>query len=184
MAFSTESWIANHQIIELPAGSHRVQQINHLVEKTGVDRPQAETLLRKSFEKDFEVTVGGSRVRGNVRPNSDLDIGYRKIKPGVDLHTVNNQVGKINKAVEKAGITPIEQTKIFPGNETSQIPKINSSEEFFQRSGYRTEPGRMGETFKPSGSYTYKPDGSVIYIPPRPGHEGFNGGIRIDEMYT
>lgn len=163
-----ESWIANHKTTELPAGSNRVQQINHLIEKTGIDKPQAETLLQKSFEKDFEVTVGGSRVRGNAKPNSDLDIGYQKTKPE-NLNTVNNQVGKINKAVEKAGTTPIEHTKIFPGNETSNIPRIESPEEFFQRSGTRTEPGRVGEIFKPSGSYTYKPDGSVIYIPPRPG---------------
>lgn len=139
-----ELWIANHKTTELPTGSSRVQQINHLVEKTGIDRAQAETLLQKSFEKDFEVTVGGSRVRGNVRPNSDLDIGYKKTKPGENLNTINNQVGKINKAVEKAGTTPIKHTKIFPGNETSNIPRIDSPEEFFQRSGTRTEPGRVG----------------------------------------
>lgn len=103
---------------------------------------------------------GGSRVRGDHHEGSDIDVGFG----GLTGNSGNNAVNKITKAADGAGGgPPVERgIKIFPGNETPNVPKIESPEEFFGRSGTRTEPGREGEPFHPSGSVTYNPDGSVV----------------------
>ncbi|MFJ4252067.1 MULTISPECIES: hypothetical protein [Pseudomonas] len=61
----------------------------------------------------------------------------------------------------------LEETKIAPGNRTASIEEIKSPEEFFQRSGKRSEQDqKAGEAYRPSGSITLKEDGTITLIPP------------------
>lgn len=61
----------------------------------------------------------------------------------------------------------LEKTRIVPGNETASIKKIETPEEFFQRSGTRSDADpKAGEPYTPSGSVTANPDGSLVIIPP------------------
>lgn len=73
-----------------------------------------------------------------------------------------NQAGRVLSGGKTPGGLPLEQTRIVPGNSTPSIPEIESPEEFFMRSGVRSDPGREGEPFFPSGYLTYRPDGQAI----------------------
>ena len=102
-------------------------------------------------------------MRGDFTPDSDLDIGFGNL----NLNQATKLIGKIRKDARKGGGLKPEETKMVPGNKTDKIDEIQSPEEFFQRSGVRTEGRRKGERFGPSGSLTLNPDGSVrLIIPP------------------
>ncbi|ODM27839.1 MBL fold metallo-hydrolase [Acetivibrio mesophilus] len=61
-----------------------------------------------------------------------------------------------------------DKIKIVTGNETKNIRKIISPEEFFQRSGVRgINDAKAGQPFYPSGSITVTPDGQIIILPGR-----------------
>jgi hypothetical protein len=70
------------------------------------------------------------------------------------------------KSASELGPLSLERTQIVTGNKTRNIPEIQSPEEFFQRSGLRTDPGKEGLPYSASGSITFLPDGSIVYIPP------------------
>ena len=133
----------------------------------GLNANQARALLESAQSRNIEVVLGGSRVRsffgeGTFRPDSDLDIGFNV----ENLNT--NKFKALLNPFEKAGpLKPEKGLRIFTGNETKNVPKIESPQEFFQRSGVRTDPGREGQLFTPSGSITIKPDGTIILDPPR-----------------
>jgi RHS repeat-associated protein len=130
------------------------EQVQHAVKNImGLTEDQARLIMTKAFDRDSSVVFGGSRVRGNAGPNSDLDVGFGSLSKA--------QAGKIIKQASDAGPLALEKTQIVPGNGTSNLPTIQSPEEFFSRSGQRSDPGRQGEPFSPSGSLTYNPDGSI-----------------------
>lgn len=155
---------------EVTTNATREQQVDAIVENVnGMPKSQAEFIVDKAFAdpNSTSVTFGGSRVRGNNRADSDVDIGYGNLNP--------NQAGKMNSKVRKqsrkAGNedwVPVEELQIAPGKKTDTIDEIKSPEEFFQRSGTRSENDpRAGEPYNPSGSLTVTPDGKIIKIPPR-----------------
>ncbi len=124
-------------------------------------------MLESAQSRDIEVVLGGSRVRsffgqGTYRADSDLDIGF-------NVESLSTSKFKaLLKPFEKTGpLKPEKGVRIFTGNETKNIPKIKSPQEFFQRTGTRTDPGREGEKFFPSGSITLKPNGAIILEPPK-----------------
>jgi hypothetical protein len=106
---------------------------------------------------------------GTFRPDSDLDVGFGSL-------TVS-QVARIVVRISSIGPLQLETTRIVPGNQTPNIPLIQSPEEFFQRSGIRA-PGdpQAGLPFNASGSYTFHPDGSITVFPPGGCSWGVAGG--------
>lgn len=130
----------------------------------GLPKEQAQMILEQSYKKGTSVVIGGSRVRGDSHPGSDLDVGFGDVNA--------NKAGKILKDLKKSfegkeGFLSLEETKIAPGNKTASIEEIKSPEEFFQRSGKRSEQDqKAGEAYRPSGSITLKEDGTITLIPP------------------
>jgi RHS repeat-associated protein len=134
------------------------EQIDHAVANImGLTEGQARFIMEEAFKRDSSVVFGGSRVRGNATPESDLDVGFGSLS--------TSQASKILKKANELGPLPIEQTRIVPGNQTENIPRIQSPEEFFQRSGTRNPNDKGGAPFSPSGSRTYRPDGSISSDP-------------------
>jgi hypothetical protein len=126
----------------------------------GLTEAQARIILEEAFKRDSSAVFGGSRVRGNHRLNSDLDVGFGNLSKA--------QAGKIIKRASEAGPLELEKTQIVPDNQTPRLPKITTPEEFFQRSGVRESPDpRAGENYNPSGSITATPNGEIIIIPPQ-----------------
>ena len=118
----------------------------------------SQDLSRKGVLGRTSVVFGGSRVRGDFGPESDLDVGFGSL--------TKSQARKILGKAEDTGGLPLEKTLIVPGNKTRSIPEIRTPEEFFQRSGTRVAPDhRAGESFIPSGSITVRPDGSIVFTP-------------------
>lgn len=134
--------------------------VQHATENVpGLTEAQARVIFTEAFKRDSSVVFGGSRVRGNHRPGSDIDVGFGGLSTA--------QAGKvIDRAAGVPGGLPVERTRIVPGNETPNIPRIESPEEFFMRSGTRSDPGREGEPFQPSGYIRYGPDGSITRSTP------------------
>jgi len=130
----------------------------------GVEEEQARLLFDEAFRRGSTVVLGGSRVRasfgvGTHRPDSDLDVGFGSL-------TVS-QAGRVIRRVSSLGPLQLETTRIVPGNQTPEIPLIQSPEEFFQRSGIRVGRDPLaGQPFAASGSYTFHPDGSITVYPP------------------
>lgn len=128
----------------------------------GLSKDQAIFILKHAFSRKSSVVFGGSRIRGNYIPTSDLDVGFGQL--------TSSQAGKIiksNNAIFDAGKTEgwlkMETTKIIPGNETKSIERITTPEDFFQRSGIRSaEDAKAGEAYGPSGSITVEPDGNIF----------------------
>lgn len=126
----------------------------------GLTREQAEVILRGAFSRDSSAVFGGSRVRGDFGPESDLDVGFGSLS--------TSQAGKvIDKASEVPGGLPMEQTRIVPGNTPPNIPTITSPEDFFMQSGVRGggDP-KAGQPYGPSGYRSYGPDGSITTATP------------------
>ena len=134
----------------------------------GLTEAQAKVLFEGAFNpnKPVEVVLGGSRVRsyfgeGTFRPDSDLDIGFNsKMK--------NHQVDGILDAFDAQGPLQSERgIRIFSGNKPPS-GRIDSPQEFFQRSGVRGPfpPERAGEPFGPSGFISFHPDGTITIVPP------------------
>ena len=63
-------------------------------------------------------------------------------------------------------VLKLERTPIVPGFESKSIPKIETPEEFFQRTGVRG-PGdpKAGQPIKPSGSITVRKNGEIVVTP-------------------
>ncbi len=133
----------------------------------GLKAEQAQITLERAFKKDSSVVIGGSRIRGNFNSGSDLDVGFGNLtanQAGKIVDTINKQAKK-NPGLE---FLNLERTRIVPGNSTKSISKIDTPEEFFQRSGTRTPPDpRSPESFFPSGSVTLLPNGTIKILPPR-----------------
>ncbi len=151
-----------------PPASQSVKDaaVKDLMARFGMPEAQARVIVEGAMGKGSDIVVGGSRVRGDAKPTSDLDLGYNGLNP--------NQAGKLNKKIQAVGEktegaipTDPNHPKIVPGNKTPNIPVIQSAEEFFQRSGTRQPPDeRAGQPYHPSGSVTYLPDGSIIETSP------------------
>jgi RHS repeat-associated protein len=158
---NTTSWIDPYGLAKVPCEKAVQAAVDHAVANIpGLSREQAEVIVRGAFSRGSSVTFGGSRVRGNHGPGSDLDVGFGSLS--------TSQAGKvIDRASSVPGGLPMETTRIVPGNETPHIPRIQSPEEFFMRSGTRGggDP-RAGEPYTPSGYITYSPDGSATHCQP------------------
>ena len=130
----------------------------------GLEESQARMLLEEAYRRNSTVVIGGSRVRaafgqGAFQPDSDLDVGFGSLSTA--------QAGRVIQKVTILGPLVLEKTRIVPGNQTPAIPKIQSPEEFFQRTGIRPAGDPMaGQPFVASGSYTFHPDGTITIWPP------------------
>ncbi len=138
--------------------------VKDMMTRFGLQEAQARTIVEGAMGRGSDVVVGGSRARGNAKPTSDIDIGYNGLTKA--------QAGKVTKAANKVaaeteGGIPVEETTIVPGNQTKNIPQIQSPEEFFMRTGTRNPPDpRAGEPIEPSGYVKYNTDGSIIEVKP------------------
>ena len=136
------------------------EQLDILVKEIpGLEKKQARVILEQAYKRKSSAVFGGSRVRGNFKPDSDLDVGFGNLS--------KSQARKVIDKAKKVDGLDIEETLIVPGNETQNIPKISTPEEFFQRSGTRSglDP-RAGEAYSASGSITANPDGTIVIAPP------------------
>lgn len=125
------------------------------------------------------MTFGGSRVRGNFRENSDLDIGVEVFQdPDGRPHFELKKFMEARRELEAVLLTellacgtekvPVESgIRIQPGYKSNNISTIHDPAEFFLRSGRRTSPLREGEGAKPSfsssGAHSYFFDGAGCY---------------------
>jgi hypothetical protein len=116
--------------------------------------------LENAYSRGGSVTFGGSRVRGNYTPASDLDVGFDGISP--------TQAGKIiDKASKVEGGLVLERTKIVGGNKPPNLSRINSAPEFFAESGARDYAASDGSmTYGLSGSITVTKDGRYVQVAP------------------
>lgn len=136
----------------------------------GMTPEQARCLMQQSFDRNACFTVGGSRVRGDCRLGSDLDVGFSgpdPLNPELDCPT-ERQIKRIIGNCGKCGPLSLEPTPIMPGYNPRSgcFDPIQSPEEFFSRCGVRSGGPRAGLPFGPSGSITCTPDGVVRIIPP------------------
>ncbi|WP_016705038.1 RHS repeat-associated core domain-containing protein [Pseudomonas chlororaphis] len=125
---------------------------------------QARIILEESYKRDTSVVIGGSRVRGDNLPGSDLDVGFG----GINANQAYKHLKLLSRKFEgNDNFLPLENTRIVPGNKTDAIEEIKSPEEFFQRSGVRGErDAKKGQPYKASGSITLEKDGTITLIPP------------------
>ncbi|RLC09399.1 MAG: hypothetical protein DRI57_22185 [Deltaproteobacteria bacterium] len=136
------------------------KQIQYLAENIpGITEEQARPLLEEGYKRNSSIVFGGSRVRGDYRPDSDLDVGFGSLK--------ERQAQRVIHRINKIGPLRLEShIQIVPGKKTESVPQIISPEEFFQRSGTRSSNDpRAGEPYLPSGSVTVTPDGEILIIP-------------------
>lgn len=146
--------------VELSLGSAGEQAkflANHV---PGLTEAHATTILEAAFERDSSAVFGGSRVRGDFTSASDLDVGWGNLSE----RQAQRAIKKINKMDFDV---KLEQLTIVPGKETATIRKIESPEEFFQRSGVRAGGDlKAGQPYRPSGSITATSDGKIRISPP------------------
>lgn len=155
----TENLKSRIQIIH----ANKEEQVKYLVENIpGFTEKQAKFLLDEAYKRNSSVVLGGSRIRGDYKPDSDLDVGFGNLSRGQAKRTIK----KVNK---KGPLNLESHIQIVPGHKTNYVPEIKSPEEFFQRAGIRISTGRTdpreGEPYLPSGSITVTPDGEIIVIP-------------------
>ena len=94
---------------------------------------------------------GGSRLRGDFKEGSDIDVGFGNLSARQAQRVIKN----INK--QNLGLK-LEELTIVPGKQTNTIAPMVSPEEFFQRSGIRAGGDlKAGQPYVPSGSITITP---------------------------
>jgi len=153
------------------------EQLKNIVENIpGFTEKQAKFLLEEAFKRNSSVVFGGSRIRGDYKSDSDLDVGFG--------YLTRRQAQRIVHKVNKMGPLNLEShIQIVPGNMTGAVPEIKDPEEFFQRSGIRSgNDPRAGEPYLPSGSVTVTPDGEIVIIPPGK-CDDINQIINDDDIY-
>jgi hypothetical protein len=155
--------VLHHQTFE--------QEVDYVVAHVdGISRVQAEYLLKSAFAiprtigQGVTVVIGGSRIRGNFKPGSDLDVGFS----GVSMNRATSIIQRANERFKRGEFAlRLENTRIVDGNETKEIPLIHSPEEFFMRRGQRSFRDGAGQIeFYPSGSISLSSGGDILFIPP------------------
>lgn len=130
----------------------------------GLPKEQAKVILEIAKNSNTSVVFGGSRVRGNFHDGSDVDIGFGNVNANKSKK-IKDKIR--DKSTNIDGALKLEPTHITPNNETLNIPKIESPEEFFQRGGVRSNVDeKAGQPYMPSGSITVNTDGTIMIIPP------------------
>ena len=139
----------------------------------GLSQAQAHHILERAFHKSqgaTSVVFFGSRVRGDHRPSSDLDVGFNGL--------TGNQAKKVIAEVRHAAARNdfgnsalrLEETSIVPGriDPKNRYKPIISPEEFAMRSGTRSfsDADKAGEPFKPSGYIKVDRDGKITIVKP------------------
>ena len=143
----------------------QVNYVSNMLQE--VPREEVEFILKSVFEhpqatENTRVVFGGSRVRGNAKAASDLDVGVY----GFENNPLNKLIKKVNDRVERGEFKiPLEKTKIMNGNETPSIPKIISPEEFFLRTGQVSHTTDELKQFVPSGFISIGKDGTIVQVP-------------------
>ncbi len=150
----------------------------------GADVDQMLLIAFKSFQKGSSFVLGGSRARSffqgqklyrdkgesDVMPEaSDLDVGYGNLS--VD------EAAELNAEAARQGPLPIEQFPIVPGMKTKKVPRMESPEEFFHRSGDRSDndpKSKIEPQYSPCGSVTFAPNGEIVANPPDVQKRGLN----------
>jgi hypothetical protein len=138
-----------------------------------------------AFQRGSRVVLGGSRARSffvtqRGKPYRPGEVPYKGLATGrpsdLDVGFGGLHAGQVAALYQKVGATlnpgwlPIEESAIIPGN-TIGGKEIESPEEFFQRSGERSDadPKRVQEGithYYPSGSISFHPDGRIQESPP------------------
>jgi predicted nucleotidyltransferase len=149
--------------------ANREEQIDELTKRIpGLGREQANVLLEEAANRGASrVVFGGSRVRGNHHEGSDLDVGFDF--PGRGKNNACNQARSvIEKGSEVEGGLPLENgIAIVTGNKTKNVDEIKSPEEFFQRSGTRSDRDpKAGQPYEASGSISASSDGKTVTVIP------------------
>ena len=116
---------------------------------SGLPKEQAKVILEVAKNSNTSVVFGGSRIRGDFQNNSDVDIGFGHINANKSKK-IKDKIR--DKSADIDGALSLERTHIVPNNETPSISKIESPEEFFQRSGIRADKDeKSGQPYVPSG---------------------------------
>jgi hypothetical protein len=154
--------------------TEQIAYLTHHVK--GLEWDQAEYILRSVFEhpastQKTRVVFGGSRVRGNSTPTSDLDVGIYDF----GNNRVDKLIKKVNRQVSYGNFKiRLEETKIYEGNKTKEIPEILSPEEFFMRKGKASMPDGKIRKFKSSGFISLGADGTIVHVPAMQKHNPTN----------
>jgi hypothetical protein len=153
-------WTKYSEPTTLQLGS-RTEQVEFLTQNVpGLTATHADAILEAAFSRGSSAVFGGSRVRGDSTPSSDIDVGWGSLSTRQAQRVIDN--------LNKQGFDlRLEATPIVPGYSSRSIETITTPELFFQRSGIRSASDpRAGEPYGPSGSITVTKDGKVILVPP------------------
>jgi RHS repeat-associated protein len=125
----------------------------------GLSKEQARDILQEGFKRNSSVVFGGSRVRGDFTPGSDIDVGWGNMS--------KSQAQDVIKKLNRQYDLKLEKLEIVKGRKTDTIDPITTPEEFFQRSGIRAGGDlKAGQPYAASGSVTVLPSGEIILAPP------------------
>ena len=140
--------VHNSRKLPDPEKTNLQSQVDYLSENVqgfsdnpAVNRQISEMMLNKFYQLDTsgkgEIVFGGSRVRGNSKFSSDIDIGFKGLTEA-NARTFKNFVNKrLNKLFKTSNRQYVEHSWIVSGKECPGIPKIKSPQEFFMRTGKR-----------------------------------------------
>ena len=109
-------WDKSESVVRPGRGIPKTHQFKNIDEQLdfleanipGIDRAQTKVILEGAHSRGSSAVFGGSRVRGNFRPDSDLDIGFGSLTKA--------QAGKVIKKGNNMPGLNIEKTLIVPGN--------------------------------------------------------------------
>ncbi|MBI4410987.1 MAG: transglutaminase domain-containing protein [Deltaproteobacteria bacterium] len=159
-----------HQF-QIPDKADQVQFLTDQVQ--GLTPEQAGFFLEEVRNKGGNFVISGSRFGQRARFDktgvmlSDLDVGFSGLN---GRSQVANIVKKFNRRFSGNGPDIIEHNFIYPGytSKSQDSPLIESPEEFFMRTGIRSDGPYQGLEFQPYGYLSMDAKGNVelLVVPP------------------